>query len=153
MSGKIIIYVIIFAAWMFFKAYRKAVKQERDKKGTGSAPRPRKKNILEELIEKAQEMERKEQERRRRTYEPEPVPQPKPEPVREAVSSEKADWEFGVDELKTSKETHKKHGNFKKNFEQSEIREEDSVGAEIARNFDAREAVIYSEIMNRPYAD
>ena len=59
-----------------------------------------------------------------------------------------------IDELRTSQEAHIRHGHqIKQDFEVSQINKEPSEGALIAEDFDLKKAVIYGEILNRPYED
>jgi len=140
--SKGIILLLIYAAWKIYGFYKKSVAENEQKvKGREkSIPgKEKKKSIFDELLEQVeQNMGNPPSKTKRR------------EPVKQNVSSEKADWEFGLDELKTSKKAHERH---KKVFKESNIEEFDSEAELIAQGFDLKTAIVYNEILNPPYIE
>jgi membrane-associated HD superfamily phosphohydrolase len=142
MGSKGIILLVIFVAWKIYSFYKKSVAENEDtvaKRSKNVPGREKKKSIFDELLEQVEQGMGQQN-----------TPQ-KSEPVMETVSSEKKDWEFGVDELKTSEKAHSRHSKYKEPV--IEIEELSSEADEIAEDFDLKKAIVYSEILNAPYIE
>jgi len=143
-----VIYIIVLIAWVLFAFYRKSQKKKGPDTEPGQSPRPRSKNsplpTLEEIL---------------LGREPEPEPEPAPVPVLSDGMSPKLnetafEKEYNLMGI-TSVEELDKPFSFEK-FKHAE-RQEDEVFVQEdepddrSHAFNLRQAVIYSEILNRPY--
>ena len=176
--GKFIIYLLIFLGWRFYKFYKKSLEEEKKKTVRSAGQSGKSKDPfknLEELVKKWEEQSKSKEdygdsptskgwtvEEVEPAYTEAPVDEPtfaevaadrakkyeKPKKERPIDTAE--GWEFGESELRAAKQAHERH---KEEFQRSEIVEEKSVADDIAENFDLRAAVVYSEILNRPYKD
>ena len=118
----------------------------RKKKMTNSTNgKPKKKNVFQEILDEIEKEKKRKEQASKQVY-----TKPKTKKNKTPVTSEKEDWKFGEDELKTSQAAHKRHHT---EFVPSSMDNESSEADLIAEEFDLKKAVIYSEIMNRPYAD
>lgn len=139
--SKGIILLLIYVAWKIYGFYKKAVAENQEKVSQRSKRIPgqeEKKSIFDELLEQAERSQSEKNE------------VPKYESFKDTVSSEKADWVFGVDELRSSKRTHSRHVRNKKVVEEVPLSSE---ADEIADHFDLKTALVYSEILNAPYIE
>ena len=102
-----IILLLIFVAWKIYSFYKKAVAENEEKvgkRGKNIPGKEKKKNIFDELLEQVEQSMGQQN-----------TPKKK-EIFVETVDSEKKEWEFGVDELKTSKKAHSRHSKYKEPF-------------------------------------
>ena len=139
--SKGIILLLIFVAWKIYGFYKKAVAENEQKvkeRGQKIPGKQKKKSIFDELLEQVEQNLGNQKPKTKRR-----------EPVKQNVSSEKADWEFGVDELKTSERAHSRHAKYKEPV----IEELSSEADDIAEEFDLKKAIVFSEILNAPYVE
>lgn len=144
-----IIILIIYVGWRIFKFYQKSMAENQSK--TSSKPqrnsKPKGKSIFDELLQEIEKSKKNVYEDNSYTPSPEETSKKK----KQSNSSKKnKEWEFGKDELRTSKEAHERH---KTEFKPSYLEEDNSIADEIAEDFDLKKAIVYSEIMHAPYVE
>lgn len=144
--SKGIILLLIYVGWRIFKFYQKTMQEnatDSRKKAPQANQEKKGKSAFDELLE---EIERsKNKSKTSDTY-----TQTSYSDDSEPISSEKEDWEFGKDELKTARDAHERH---KTPFVRSGMVASESEANHLADEFDIKKAIVYSEILNAPYID